>query len=241
MAYDETLKTTLTSKFMNNNIDKTLAQASPETLTEQLNLFRQHLAELPASASELDKNRIILDIAETELALEHKDEAWKLAREALKLFLRLDAWQEAVEACNVLYQADQPASISALAQGVWLAVSFPVLADTTVAMLTHIVDETPDDSDGAAVAAMTACYITDLRSEDEKHESLSFLARNLLGQVAKRHSQINSQEQLDIWIEKMELRDPQVFLPRLSMIINIMAGEDWWFEREELRQKMPNA
>lgn len=226
---------------MNNNIDKTLGQASPETLTEQLNLFRQHLAELPASASELDKNRIILDIAETELALEHKDEAWKLAREALKVFLQMEAWQEAVEACNVLYQADQPASISALAQGVWLAVSFPVLADTTLAMLTHIVDETPDDSDGAAIAAMTACYITDLRSEDEKHESLSFLARNLLGQVAKRHSQINSQQQLDIWIEKLELRDPQVFLPRLSMIINIMAGEDWWFEREELRQKMPNA
>lgn len=226
---------------MNTEIDKTLGQPSSETLTEQLNLFHQHLAELPASASELDRNQIILDIAETELALEHKDEAWKLAREALSVFLQQEAWQEAVETCNVLYQTDQPASISALAQGVWLAVSFPVLADTTVAMLTHIVDETPDDSDGAAVAAMTACYITDLRTEDEKHESLSFLARNLLGQVALRHSKVNSQEQLDIWIDKMELRDPQVFLPRLSMIINIMAGKDWWFEREELRQKMPNA
>ncbi|HEB56919.1 MAG TPA: hypothetical protein ENI98_11600 [Gammaproteobacteria bacterium] len=225
---------------MNTEIDKTLGQPSPQTLEDQLKLFQQHLAELPASASELDKNRIMLDIAETELALEHKDEAWKLAREALTVFLQLDAWQEAVEACNVLYQADQPASISALAQGVWLAVSFPVLADTTVAMLTHIVDETPDDSDGAAVAAMTACYIADLRAEDEKHESISFLARNLLGQVAQRHSKINSQEQLDIWIEKLELRDPQVFLPRLSMMINIMAGEEWWFEREELRQKMPD-
>ncbi len=226
---------------MNTEIDKTLGQPSSETLTEQLNLFHQHLAELPASASELDRTRIILDIAETELALEHKDEAWKLAREALNVFLQQYAWQEAVETCNVLYQTDQPASISALAQGVWLAVSFPVLADTTVAMLTHIVDETPDDSDGAAIAAMTACYITDLRTEDEKHESLSFLARNLLGQVAQRHSKVNSQEQLDVWIDKMELRDPQVFLPRLSMIINIMAGKDWWFEREELRQKMPNA
>ncbi len=226
---------------MNTEIDKTLGQPSPQTLEEQLKLFHQHLAELPASASELDKNRIILDIAETELALEHKDEAWKLAREALKVFLQLDAWQEAVEACNVLYQADQPASISALAQGVWLAVSFPVLADTSVAMLTHIVDETPNDSDGAAIAAMTACYITDLRTEDDKHESLRFLARNLLGQVAHRHSKINSQEQLDIWIEKMELRDPQTFLPRLSMMLNIMAGEDWWFDREELRQKMPNG
>jgi len=134
---------------MNTEIDKTLGQPSPQTLEEQLNLFRQHLEELPASASELDKNRIILDIAETELALEHKDEAWKLAREVLMVFLQLEAWQEAVEACNVLYQADQPASISALGQGVWLAISFPILADTSVAMLTHIVDETPNDSDGA--------------------------------------------------------------------------------------------
>jgi len=225
---------------MNTEIDKTLEQPSPQALEEQLKLFHQQLAALPADASGLDKNRIILNIAETELALEHKAEAWKLAREALKVFLQQDAWQDAVETCNVLYQADQPASISALAQGVWLAVSFPVLTDTTIAMLTHIVDETPDDSDGAAVAAMTACYIVDLRADDKKYESLSFLARNLLGQVAQRHSKVNSQEQLDIWIDKMELRDPQVFLPRLSMIINIMAGKDWWFEREELRQKMPN-
>ena len=226
---------------MNTDIDKTLGQPSPQTLEDQLKLFQQHLAELPETASELDKNRIILDIAETHLALEHKEEAWKLARAALTVFLQLEAWQEAVEACNVLYQADQPASISALGQGVWLAVSFPIAADTSVAMLTHIVDETPNDSDGAGVAAMAACYITDLRAEDDRHESLSFLARNLLGQVAHRHSNINSQEQLDIWIDKLELRDPQVFLPRLSMMLNIMVGEEWWFDREELRQKMPDA
>ena len=226
---------------MNTEIDKTLGQPSPQTLEEQLKLFQQHLAELPATASELDKNRVMLDIAETELALEHKEEAWKLARAALTVFLQLEAWQEAVEACNVLYQADQPASISALGQGVWLAVSFPVLADTSIAMLTHIVDETPNDSDGAGVAAMAACYITDLRAEDDKHDSLSFLARNLLGQVAQRHSKVNSQEQLEIWIDKLELRDPQVFLPRLSMMLNIMVGEEWWFDREQLRQKMPNA
>jgi len=88
---------------------------------------------------------------------------------------------------------------------------------------------------------MAACYITDLRAEDDRHESLSFLARNLLGQVAHRHSNINSQAQLDIWIDKLELRDPDVFLPRLSMMLNIMVGEDWWFDREALRQKMPEV
>ncbi len=226
---------------MNTDIDKTIGQPSPQTLEEQLTLFKQHLLELPATASELDKSRAVLDIAETELALEHKDEAWKLARATLTVFLQFDAWQEAVEACNVLYQADQPASISALGQGVWLAVSFPIHADTSVAMLTHIVDETPNDSDGAGVAAMAACYITDMRADDDKHESLTFLARNLLGQVAQRHSKVNSQEQLEIWIDKLELREPQVFLPRLSMMLNIMVGEEWWFDREELRQKMPDA
>ncbi|HFQ14042.1 MAG TPA: hypothetical protein ENK40_04515 [Gammaproteobacteria bacterium] len=225
---------------MNSDIDKTLAHAAPQNLEEQLQLFRQHLAELPDTASALDRNRILLDIAETELALEQKDEAWQHAREAFNAFLELDAWQDAVEACNVLYQADQPASLAALGQGVWLAVSFPVQPDTSIAMLSHIVDETPDDSDGAAVAAMTACYLTDLRADDAQHESLSFLARNLLGEVARRHSKVNSQEQLDAWLDRLELRDPQTFLPRLSMMLNIMVGEDWWFEREELRQKMPD-
>jgi len=215
------------------------AATDPQLLEKQLSLYQQHLAELPANASEVDHARVLLDIAETQLALERKEQAWNTAREALNVFLRDEQWQEAVECCNVLFQTEQPASLAALGQGVWLAVTFPIQPDTTIAMLQHIVDETPNDSDGAAVAAISAHYIADIRATENKHDSLTFLTQNILGQVAKRHSNVSTQAELDAWLDKLHLKDPQEFLPRLATVIDVLVQDDWWFDRDELRQKLP--
>lgn len=214
--------------------------SASQTLQQQLSTYQQQLANLPATAGATERAAIQLDIAETHLALEEKETAWNVAREALTDFLENEQWQEAVEAYNVMFQAEQPASLSALAQGVWLAVTFPISANTTVAMLQHIVDETPNDSDGAAIAAIMAHYIADIRSSDEEHHSLTFLTQNILGKVAKRHSNINTQAELDAWIQKLELNKPDVFIPRLGAILDIMAEDHWWYDRDALRQKIPD-
>lgn len=210
-----------------------------QALEKQLALYQQHLTELPDSASEIDRARVLLDIAETQLALEHNQDAWNTAREALNVFLQAEQWQEAVECCNILFQTEQPASLAALGQGVWLAVTFPIQPDTTIAMLQHIIDETPADSDGAAVAAVAAHYIADIRSAEEKHHSLTFLTQNLLGQVAKRHSNVSTQAELDAWMDRLALRNPQEFLPRLATVIDVLVQDDWWFDRDALRDKLP--
>jgi hypothetical protein len=189
------------------------------------------------NATSLGRARMQLDIAEILSNLERKPEAWDFAREAFEVALKNDAWQDAVEACNVLYQTEQDDSIAALGMGVWLAVSFPVDPELTLAMLLHIVDETPNNSDGAALAAVTARYVIDLRAADDVHESQGFLANNLIAMVAGRHSNVRDQEALNKWMDRLELRDPQVFLPRLGQVVEIMVGNAWWFDREELRGK----
>ena len=189
------------------------------------------------NATPLGRARMQLDIAEILINLEQKPEAWDFAREAFEVALKNDAWQDAVEACNVLYQTEQDDSIAALGMGVWLAVSFPVDPELTLGMLLHIVDETPYNSDGAALAAVTARYVIDLRAEDDSHESQGFLANNLIAMVAERHSNVRDQAALDKWLERLELRNPQVFLPRLGQVVDIMVGNNWWFERNELRNK----
>jgi hypothetical protein len=188
------------------------------------------------NATPLARARLQLDIAEILVALERKPEAWTLAREAFDVALKNHAWPDAIEACNVLYQTEQPDSIAVLGMGVWLAVSFPVDPELTLAMLLHIVDETPNNSDGAALAAVTARYIIDMRADDENHESQGFLANNLIAMVAKRHSNVQDQTGLDKWLDRLELRDPQIFLPRLGQVIDVIVGDAWWFERDKLRQ-----
>jgi hypothetical protein len=191
-------------------------------------------------ADTMDRARLQLDVAELLISLERKEEAWNLAREAFATSLQNESWQDAVEACNVLYQTEQAASIAALGMGVWLAVSFPVDPELTYAMLDHIVDETPNIADGAALAAVTARYVIDLRAPDDKHESQSLLANNLIARVAARHSNVQDQRALDAWMNELGLRDPQVFLPRLSQVVNAVVGDSWWFDRDALRDKLPD-
>ena len=228
-----------------NDIDEALfgnkAPAShPEmSLEDQLKLHQQHVAELPETAGPVDRARARLDVAELLLALERKDDAWREARDIINTFLEAEAWQEAVETYNVLFQCEQPASLSALGQGVWLAVTFPIMPQTTIAMLNHIIDETPSDADGAAVAAITSHYIADIRAPEDKHESLTFLTAKILADVAKRHSNIETQEQMDMWRKKLELEDPQQFLPRLAQVIDVLVQDDWWFDRDAVREKLP--
>lgn len=198
---------------------------------------KQHELSVLPDAAPLTRARTQLDIAEILNALERKPEAWEIARQAFDTCLQHESWQDAVEACNVLYQSEQPDSIAVLAMGVWLAVSFPVDPELTLAMLLHVVDETPKNSDGAALAAVTARYVVDLRADDENHESQGFLANNLIAMVAQRHSNVNNQAELDKWLDRLALRDPQVFLPRLGQVLEVIVDDKWWFERDELRKK----
>jgi hypothetical protein len=45
---------------------------------------------------------------------------------------------------------------------------------------------------------------------------------------------------LDKWLDRLELRDPQVFLPRMAIVIDALVGDKWWFDRTELRSKLPD-
>ena len=193
-----------------------------------------------SGADTLERARLQLDIAEILVWLERKEEAWNLARAAFDTALKNESWQDAVEACNVLYQTEQAASIPALGMGVWLAVTFPVAPELTYAMLDHVVTETPANSDGAALAAVTTRYVIDLRADDAKHGDWSLLANNLIARVAARHSNVQDQQALDAWMDKLGLRDPQVFLPRLSQVVNAIVGDSWWFDRNEIRDKLPD-
>ena len=204
-----------------------------------LNDAIKHLKALPETASATDRARVVLDIAEAKTGLNEAEEGWKLAREAFDVFVAAEHWQDAVEACEVLYKTEQPENIIALAHGAWLSVTYPINPQTSIVILNYIVDETPADSDGAAVAAATARYLADMRASDIEHEGLEFLTRNMLVKVAERHGNVDSQELLDFWMEKMQLKQPEVFLPKMGKVLDAIVGDRWWIDRDELRSKLP--
>lgn len=213
-------------------------QVDSAELESQLFALEERLKELPDNDL-LKQASVQLDIARILAGLERGDQAWKIARKIFDDFLQAEEWEKAAETCDVLFLSSQPDSLSALGQGIWLSVTYPIDPELTLAMLQHVVDETPSDADGAAVAAAVGAYVVEMRAQGKQLEDLRFFASQMLGVVARRHSKIEKQEQFDRWIKKLELDDPAKFLVRMRNVVDVLVQDGWWFDREELQSKLP--
>lgn len=212
---------------------------STEAIQQRLDAKREEIISQSESADLLTLAKLRLDEGELLNALERGKEAWQIVRPIFDLFVETEKWELAAEACDVLSQTEHDNSLVALANGIWLGVTFPIDPQVTVSLLQYVIDDTPDDSDGAAVAAAVAKYVIDMRAKYEAHNDLSFFATQMMGEVARRHSNIDNQAEFDAWTKKLELDDPGKFLVRLRNVVDVMAQEDWWVDRDALRAKLP--
>lgn len=214
-------------------------QTDSAELESQLIALEERLRELPDDDTSLENASVQMDMARIHAALDAGEQAWGMARKVFDVFLRAEEWEKATEACDVLFLSNQPGALSALGQGIWLSVTYPIDPELTLAMMQHVVDETPNDADGAAVAATVGAYLVEMRAAGKQLEDLRFFASQLLGLVARRHSKIEKQEQFDLWFKKLELDDPAKFLVRMRNVVDVLVQEDWWFDREELQSRLP--
>ena len=180
-----------------------------------------------------------LELAQTLLDLGDMANAFGQARQALDGCVALARHEDAVRACAVMYESEQPESLPALGHGLWLALAFPVDPELTWTMLRCLVEETPSDSDGAAVAAMLACFLMEKRAQGADRERLVFLARQQVGEVAQRHRGITDEEAIGIWVQMHELDNVDLLLERMARILDAITP-GWWFDRDALRLRFPD-
>lgn len=226
----------------NTPVEFTAGNDSRQLLKNELSQRQAQLMQLTPASSPLDRANVQYEIAEIMLELEEpgmREAAWGMTRESFGIYREHEQWEDAVRCCDVLFRCDLPASVPALGNGIWLAVTYPMNPELTIIMLNHLIDATPAQADGAAVAAAVAHYIADLRLEGEKRDSVMFLTSAMLGKVAERHSNVNSQEAMNLWLNRLDLLNPQVFLPRLGQVLDAIVEGQWWYDRDELRSRLP--
>jgi hypothetical protein len=217
-------------------------QPSTAALQMQLDELLDGLAALSVTGNTLKQADLLLDIGRLQNQLQDHAQAWESGWQAFRIYAGAEEWEGAIQACDILFLAGQPGSLAALGHGIWLSVTYPVNPELSVAMLERLIEETPDNSDGAAVAAATACYLVDLRAgaNPRQAEDLRFYCNQLLGQVARRHSQVDSQALFDFWVERMQLDNPEMLLPRLGKIVDVLVQSNWWLDCAALRAKLPS-
>ncbi len=202
----------------------------------------EELRESLASASGKGVGRmgLLLELSRVLLRLEKMKPAFDAAREAFDLYAAAQDWEGAIQACDVMFVTDEPEALAALGQGVWLAVTFPVDPELTVTMLQHVVEDTPAESQGAAVAATVAHYVADMRMKEGKdRDNVLFYTNQLLATVARRQGEVKDQGDFDQWFKKLELDDPAKFLPRLRNIVDVLVQDNWWIDRTAIQATLP--
>ena len=229
-----------------NKLDDIAADSVQTQLGEKAHLegmvveYRETLAKLSEDTDPVQRAETQLELGRALQILERGSEAWPILQTALGVFLENRDWGKAADTLDQMYLTGEDQALQALGQGIWLGVTFPIDPEITVHLLSHVIDDTPDDSDGAAVAAATACFLTDMRAaEGPDRERLLFFSQQLLGKVARRHSEVETQEQFNFWIERLELNDPDKFLIRLRNVVDVLVQEDWWFDRDALQADIP--
>jgi len=227
------LADTAADSVMNRGAEEAALESHLLALRDQLRTIERAGSDQRALAD------VRLQMARTLVSLSRGEEAWPLGRAAFDQFIALDDFELAADACDVLFQSEQPDSIAALGQGIWLAVTCPIDPELTIELLSHVIDETPDDADGAAVAATTALFLADVRAQGRHRDDLMFFATQMLATVARRHSAVETPEQLDLWMDRLELKEPEKFLVRLRNVVDVLVQDDWWFDREALQDRLP--
>lgn len=216
------------------------ARTSVQAAEGRLNALRDRLRETEADGDHGQRTALLLDECGLLVELGRLTEAWDCAQLVFDSSVSEKQWQSAAQACDLMFRSEQPLSLAALGQGIWLAVTFPVDPRVTVSLLEHVVEETPDHADGAAIAAAVAIYIVDLRGSGDQMDDLSVSTRQLLTSVARRHRGVEDQADLDSWIAVLELNDVAGILGRLRRVIEALVQDNWWIDRESIQAELPD-
>lgn len=210
--------------------------ANEERLQTRLKYFETQLANLSKNVLVEDRVKNLLEIGRIQVERYKGADAWDKAFTAFHLAQEDGLWELAVEACDVMFLSEAPDALVALGHALWLGVTFPINPEITVAMLQHLVEESPEEADTRAVAASVAHYITSIRCG--KEDELTFFTAQMLASVADKHSHVTDQTTFDLWRKTLKLDDPDVLLKKLSGAIDQLVNEKWWIDRDKIKAKL---
>ncbi len=212
--------------------------ANEEQLQSRLEYFEGELAKMNEGAPVEDRIKTLLEIGRIQVERYKGADAWEKSFTAFNLAQEDELWELAVEACDVMFLSEGPDALVALGHALWLGVTFPIDAEITVAMLQHLVEESPEEADTRAIAAAAAHYITSVRCGED--DDLTFFTSQMLASVADKHSHVVDQSTFDLWRRTLQLDKPEVFLHKLSGAIDQLVDGKWWVDRDKIRAKLDN-
>ncbi len=207
--------------------------ANEEQLQSRLDYFEKQIQAQTEDTPAEEQIKNLLEIGRIQVERYKGSDALDQVFSAFDMAIDNELWELAVEACDVMFLSEGPDALKALGHALWLGVTFPIDPELTVAMLQHLIEESPKEADTRAIAAATAHYITSMRCGVD--DDLTFFSSQMMASVADEHSHVTDQSTFDLWRKTLQLDKPEVFLKKLSGAVDQLVADDWWVDRDKIQ------
>jgi hypothetical protein len=167
---------------------------------------------------------------------------WELNRAAITRFAKAGNWTEVHKLLKILSTKYRNKEVyKALAQRVWVGLKSDAPAADVVLSLFHLLNTLGSKHEIAGPIAALAHLIAKNRTPDHEDRDLAMGQAQQMFNLVCENLGVVGEEPFQKWVASSKLDDPNHYIPIVMNCLDIMVGDDWWFDREQLQKEMEEA
>lgn len=148
-------------------------------------------------------------------------------------------WDEAFKLLKKMSQRFKNTEIyKALAQRIWVALKTETPASECVLALFHLLNTLGPRHDVAGPIAALAHFLAKHRTPNHPDRELAMgQAQQMFHRVCEEKGVVG-EESFKIWVKNNRLDDPNHYVPIVMHCLEVMVGDEWWFDRSLLQREL---
>ncbi|MEO5362527.1 MAG: hypothetical protein H7838_02715 [Magnetococcus sp. DMHC-8] len=164
-------------------------------------------------------------------------EEWQLNKAAIARFGRNGHWQEALALLTAMSKKQRSHEMyKALAQRVWVALKSDAPVPEVVLALYHLLNTLGPRHEIAGPIAALAHLMAKHRTPDHPDQALAQAQSQQMFALVLDAVGIVGDDAFGKWVTHNHLDDPNHYIPIVLHGLEIMVGDDWWFDRDALQR-----
>ena len=167
---------------------------------------------------------------------------WNLNKAAVTRFAKDSNWPEALKTLKMLSTKHRNKEVyKALAMRVWICLKSDAPVDEVVLSLFHLLNTLSSKHEVAGPIAALAHLMAKNRTPEHEDRDLAMGQAQQMFNMICEHYKIVGEEAFHKWVAGNKLDNPNHYIPIVMNCLDIMVGDEWWFDREQLQNEMEAA
>ncbi|MBF0194180.1 MAG: hypothetical protein HQL71_06455 [Magnetococcales bacterium] len=167
---------------------------------------------------------------------------FNLNKAAVSRFAADSNWPEAIKVLKMLSTKHRNKDVyKAIAMRAWICLKSDAGVDEVVLSLFNLLNTLGAKHEVAGPIAALAHLMAKNRTPEHEDRYLAMGQAQQMFNMICDYNKIVGEDAFNKWVETNNLDDPNHYIPIVMNCLDIMVGDDWWFDREQLQNEMEEA